>query len=172
MPTRFRPKNLSLKGEIITKSLYTALFFACLAVGTVFVLNRVILPGVLAGAIGVLFAFLWRRSARKVKRCKAGFCVCGEAIAYHDGVTHEKRSEWSTSHISGNLNEILTTTYANICIHYPCSNCGKVKEFKHMICIRETRKNTAGEILQERQYSSEQAICEFFDDLRFCRKQK
>ena len=165
MPTRFRQKNVFLKGKILTKSLYAALFFTCLAVGAVLVLNKVILPGILVCAIGIFFAYLWHRAARKVKRCRAGFCVCGEAIAYHDGVTHEKRSEWSTSHISGNLNEILTTTYADIRIHYLCPNCSAAKEFRYMICTGEIHKSAAGEILRKKVYSEEQAIKDFFEDI-------
>lgn len=167
MPIHFRQKSVAFKGAIV-KKIYIVFSFTCLVVGAGFILNRAILPGILACVVSIFFAYLWRCAVRKVKRCKAGFCVCGETMAYHSGVTYEKHSQWTTTRINGNCNEILTTTYADIRIYYPCLNCSRVKEFRHMICTGEIYKNTAGEVLRDRKYSAEQAIIDFFDDLRIC----
>ncbi len=168
MPICFFHRSTPFKGAIIRKRVYTASFFCCFVLAAVFIWNGAIALGALACIAGAFFAFLRCRTAQRVKRQRAGICGCGKGMAYHDGVTFEACSRWTTTRTNSTCSEIVATTYADIRIHYPCPGCGSVKVIRHMICTGEVRKNTAGEVLQERQFSAQQAIRDFFEDLTVC----
>ena len=166
MPICNFQKSAPLRNALCKKRLFMAFFFICLAGGAAFLIYGAPIPGILAVAACVFFAFLWYSAERSIKRHKRGVCNCGRLVTYHAGVTYEKRSEWTTTRANSNCSQLVDTTYADVRIHYPCPHCRETKDFMHMICTRQICRTTTGEIIEDRKFSEKQAILDFFEDFQ------